>query len=180
MVFTFDNVGRKVVTLVVFDGQGGADSSIVEIDVLSSIPVDGNLALGRPATQSPTDGDAIASRAVDGNTSSLLDTISRTTQTRTPLWEVDLGASYSISQVEVHVPAGDELSDFWVLVSDNPFSSGNLDAARSDPGAQSFQVVGTVDSVENVLIDAVGRYVRIQRAGVNHVLALSEVKVIGA
>ena len=178
--FTFDTIGRNNVTLVVSDGQGGSDTSIVEIDVLSSISADGNLALGRPAIQSPTDGDAIASRAVDGNTGSSLDTISRTTQTRTPLWEVDLGASHLISQVEIHVPAGEELSNFFVLVSDNPFSSGNLDAAQSDPGALSFQVLGSVDSVENVVIDAVGRFVRIQRVGVNDVLALSEVRVIGA
>ncbi|MFK8112482.1 MAG: carbohydrate-binding domain-containing protein [Rubripirellula sp.] len=180
--FQFDTLGRNDVSLVVFDGVGGADWTTVEIEVLAQDPGDGNLALGRPAEQSPTDGDAIASRANDGNTIGLpsIESVSRTTQTRTPLWEVDLGASYSLSRVELSIPAGDELSDFWVLVSDNPFSSGNLDAARSDPGVTSIQFAGAADPFQQVLVDTVGRYVRIQRAGVNHVLALAEVKVIEA
>lgn len=179
--FSYDVIGRNDIRLVVFDGVGGADSIVVEVDVLAATPNDGNLALGKPVTQSPTDGDAIASRAVDGNTDGLSPfSFARTLQTRTPLWEVDLGASYSLSQVEIHVPAGEELSDFWVLVSDNPFSSGNLDAARSDPGVTSIQFAGTANPLETVLVNAVGRYVRVQRAGVNHVLSLAEVKVIEA
>jgi glucose/arabinose dehydrogenase len=180
--FLFTTSGRNNVTLVVFDGVGGADSTIVEIDVLATVPNDGNLALGRPVTQSPTAGDAIPSRAVDGNTNGGLssNSIARTAQTRTPLWEVDLGAIYSLSQVQIYLPAGEELSDCWILVSDNPFSSGNLDAARSDPGVTSIQFVGVADPIETILINTVGRFLRIQRAGVNHVLALAEVKVIGA
>ncbi|NNE00703.1 MAG: DUF4347 domain-containing protein, partial [Pirellulaceae bacterium] len=63
---TFTGAGRDVVTLIVSDGRGGSDTRTVEIDVLSTIPADGNVALGRAAIQSATDGRAIASRAVDG------------------------------------------------------------------------------------------------------------------
>ena len=174
--------GRSTVSLLVYDGQGGVDTQIVEIDVVSN-PVAGNVALGKAAIQSGSDFGGIASRAVDGNTDGdfASGSVTHTDQTRTPLWEVDLGQVYDISQIEIYNRTdnglGSRLTDYWVLVSDIPFVSGNLDAARNEPGVLSFQNPGTAANVETVLVGGSGRYVRIQLAGINDILSLAEVRV---
>lgn len=175
---TYSNIGRSTATLIVFDSEGGADSTLVEVNVLAS-PDNNNLAIGRPTEQSLTDGLFISSRAVDGNTSGA-DSFSQTVRQRTPLLEIDLESVQFITDIEIYIPAGAELSDFWVLVSDNPFSSGNLDAARNDPGVLAYQIPGSVSNgLMSIDVDANGRYVRVQRAGENEVLTLSEVRVLG-
>ncbi|NND97617.1 MAG: hypothetical protein HKN47_09850, partial [Pirellulaceae bacterium] len=163
---------------------GGSDTRTVEIDVLSTIPADGNVALGRAAIQSATDGGAIASRAVDGNSSGdfSLDSVAQTISTLTPLWEVDLGAVYDIGTIELYLrdDGVNLLNNYYVLVSENPFSSGNLNAALTDPGVWYYQDAGTADLLESITVGVLGRYVRVQMAGVDDVLALAEVKVISA
>jgi glucose/arabinose dehydrogenase len=175
--------GRNVATLIVYDGQGGADSLIVELDVLASQPAN-NLALGQPAVQSGTENGGLASRAVDGNTSGIFSagSVTHTPQTRTPLWEVDLGSVFDIGSIEIFnrtdAGFGSRLNDFWVLVSDNPFSSANLDAARNDPGVWTFHEPGTATSLESIAVNTTGRYVRIQLAGIDDILSLAEVRVL--
>lgn len=175
--YVYSTVGRNTATLTTFDGQGGSDTRVFEIDVLSSDDAN-NVALGRPTTTSLIQQPYIGSRAVDGRVSGG-DSFMRTLQQRTPLWEVDLGSVRSISDVELYVPSGSELSNFWILVSDTPFSSGNLDAARNDPGVTAIQVAGSIGSSEVIAVNATGRFLRIQRAGQNHVLSLAEVRVLG-
>jgi hypothetical protein len=176
--------GRTTTTLIVSDGNGGTGRQIVEVDVLAAVPDDGNLALGRPAVQSDTDGSAIASRAVDGNTSGLFtdDSVAQTVQTRTPLWEVDLGAVYDISSLEIFTRDDgiNQLNNFWVLISEVPLSSANLSAAQSDPGVWLYHDALTADPVESISVGTLGRYVRIQLEGVDDILALAEVKVLAA
>ena len=132
---TYTSVGRSSATLIVSDGNGGSDSRVIEIDVLATQPQDGNLALGRPATQSPSDGAAIASRAVDGNTDGTfaVDSVAQTQTTRTPLWEVDLGDVFEIGSLQIHTRSDgvNPLSNYWILISETPLSSGNLDAAQA-------------------------------------------------
>ena len=96
--------------------------------------------------QSPTAGDATASRAVDGNSADQSDTFSETILTRNPLWEVDLGAVRDITDIEIFLPGDAELSDFWIIISDEPFSSGNLNAALNDPGVTGFEITDPIGS----------------------------------
>lgn len=180
----YDGLGRTTSTLLVSDGRGGTDTDLVEIDVVSSPAAQNNLAFGRPATQSGSTAGAIASRAVDGGIDPIFvnGSVTQTLQTRTPLWEVDLGADYELQSVEITSdPAGiHPLANFWVLVSQTPFSSGNLDAARNDPGVTAIEFTGDADAVETIGIGTLGRYVRIQMAGVNDILSLVEVVVLEA
>jgi glucose/arabinose dehydrogenase len=181
---TYTSVGRSSATLTVSDGNGGTDNRVIEIDVLATQPQDGNLALGRPAVQSPSDGPAIASRAVDGNTDGTFsnDSVAQTLTTRTPLWEVDLGAVYEIGSLQIHTRSDglNPLNNYWILISETPLSSGNLDAARSDPGVWLYNEVGTAGPLEIITVGTLGRYVRIQMAGVDDVLAIAEVEIFEA
>jgi glucose/arabinose dehydrogenase len=180
---SYTTTGRSVTTLTVSDGRGGSDTQLIEIDVLASAPADGNLALGRPAVSSAPYGAAIASRAVDGNTNGQLagNSVAQTVQTRTPLWEVDLGAVYDIGSIDIFTRSdGNPLSNFWILISENPFSSGNLDAAKNDPGVWLYHDTGTAGLFESIAVGTLGRYVRIQMEGVDDILALAEVRVIEA
>ncbi|TWU02788.1 DUF4347 domain-containing protein [Stieleria varia] len=180
----YSTIGRNNTTLLVSDGRGGTDSHLIEIDVLESAPIPSNLALGRPTSQSGAVDGGIGSRAVDGNTDPVFGngSVTQTLQTRTPLWEVDLGDEYEIASIEiVSDPLGDhELANFWVLVSANPFSSGNLDAVRNDPGIWAYEFTGSASALESISVGALGRHVRIQMAGVNDVLSLVEVSVLEA
>src|SRR5262245_18876237 len=92
----------------------------------------GNLSLVKPATQSSTAYDAPASRGVDGNTSGnwANNSVTHTATEHQPWWQVDLG---SIQQIEVVKLwnrtdcCSDRLSNFYVLDSNDPFSSTVID-----------------------------------------------------
>ncbi|MEQ9409730.1 MAG: PQQ-dependent sugar dehydrogenase [Fuerstiella sp.] len=73
--------------------------------------------------------------------------------------------------------ADERLNNFWVFVSDVPFTSTNLDPVRTDPNVSAFFFSGTAGLSEAVAVNAAGRYVRIQLAGTDDVLSLAEVKV---
>lgn len=185
VAFTFETLGRTTTTLLVSDGRGGTETATFEIDVLDASSSDpNNLALGKQTAQSGVVDGGISSRAVDGNSDPDFSngSVTQTLQTRTPLWEVDLGESFNIDRVEI-VTRQDgiaPLENFWVLISDNPFSSGNLDAARNALGVTAIEVTGAANPLEIIATNALGRFVRIQMAGVNDVLSLVEVRVLEA
>lgn len=177
------NVGRTPIRLTVFDGRGGSSSTLTEVTVRES-PDLLNLAYGRPATQSGDANGGIASRAVDGSTNGnfSFNSVTQTNQTITPLWQVDLGGSKAIGNIEVFGRtdggAGTGISDYWVLVSDTPFDTGNLDAARTTPGVTAIRVDGTSGNRDTVAVGTTGRYVRIQMESRNATMALAEVRVL--
>lgn len=76
--------------------------SLAEVEVFGPTP-DQNLALSGTASQSSTDYEGDAARAIDGNTSGNFDDASttHTAQRDKPWWEVDLGASHEVSRVVV-------------------------------------------------------------------------------
>lgn len=178
---TFTTPGRNDVTLTVTDGNGGSDTKTFEVDVVSDASQGANLALGRPTTQSGTADGGLASRAVDGNTAPdfTAASVSKTVVTRTPLWEVDLGGIQDIGQIRVHTETGAAISNYWILVSDVPFNSGNLSAALTDPGVWSFHNPGTAGAIENLNTDegVTGRYVRIQLESQDASISLAEVEI---
>ncbi|HEV3197325.1 MAG TPA: discoidin domain-containing protein [Bryobacteraceae bacterium] len=90
-----------------------------------------DLALGKTATQSSTlpgyaSASAVAASAVDGNPDgNFFDgSVTATSLDPNPWWQVDLGASASVSSVVVWNRTDccvSRLNDYWVFISDTPF-----------------------------------------------------------
>ncbi|HYO62995.1 MAG TPA: discoidin domain-containing protein, partial [Pyrinomonadaceae bacterium] len=142
-----------------------------------------NVALGKTATQSSTGWGAVATRAVDGNTSGVWTQNSMTTtfSETQAWWEVDLGAVSDIAAVRVWNRTDccdDRLRDFYLLVSDAPFTSQDLTATLNQAGVASYRVTGPVMPSVTQAVGRTGRYVRVQLAGANY-LTLPEVEVLG-
>src|SRR5579872_7351154 len=146
-----------------------------------------NLAVNRPAEQSSTyePGFSDASKAVNGNTDgSFWDgSVSHTNQDTNAWWQVDLGASATVSSIVVWNRTdccGDRLSDYWLFVSDTPFASTDTPATlQSRAGTwSSHQTVQPNPSTSITVPSAQGRYVRVQLSGTNY-LSLAEVQVFG-
>lgn len=141
-----------------------------------------NVAQGKPAAQSSTwvlgDGTPLAAgNAVDGSLGDFADTLEQAQ----PWWQVDLGTSYPIDQIAVYNRTDccqDRDVDYYVIVSDTPFTGDSLADALAQPGAwvshQSAQA-GRPTTID--VGGHTGRYVRVQLAGTNQ-LALAEVQVL--
>ncbi|MEU7895914.1 alpha-L-fucosidase [Nonomuraea sp. NPDC049152] len=146
-----------------------------------------NLSLGKPAVQKSTGYDAPASRAVDGNTDGNwgAGTTTHTAEPETQAWwQVDLGASAALDSVDVWNRldcCADRLKDFWVMASDQPFTSDDLDQARTAPGVTAVHVSAQAGSPSKIkLPDGTrGRHVRIQLASPSNPLSLAEIQVRG-
>ncbi|MEM7331842.1 MAG: putative Ig domain-containing protein [Chloroflexota bacterium] len=145
-----------------------------------------NVALGGTATQSSTFVSSFefdASNAIDGNTNGD-DAANAMTHTNNDLeawWEVDLGASHYIDLIRIWNRTdccSDRLSDFYVLVSDAPFTSTNLNTTLNQAGVDAFYFTGAAGTTENFFTRANGRYVRVQLSGQNF-LQLAEVEIFG-
>ena len=141
-----------------------------------------NLALNRTATQSSTTGNWGAQLAVDGNTDGNLfnGSVTHTQEGNQPWWQVDLGAVSSIATIEVWNRSDSDtqrLSNFYVLVSDTPFSSTNLEDARNQSGVSSYNVSGEAGRPTTFTVNRTGRYVRVQLSGSGE-LTIAEVRVL--
>ena len=160
---------------VTFSTGGGGDCNNVT-----------NIALNKTATQSSehpsTPGPA--ERAVDGNTSGnwWVDfSITSTAWGSESWWEVDLGAIGTIETINVwnrNDCCQSFLSNFYVLVSDVPFSSTNLNSTINQAGVFSHQEVGQAQRPTAISINRTGRYIRVQKNG-SGFMALAEVEVMG-
>jgi len=143
-----------------------------------------NLAFRRPAAQSSTASNLVASRATDGmlsgSTAGRSFQASTTTQTN-PRWTVDLGAVRNIDSIVAWRPATcceTTLNGAYVFVSNSPFASNDITATRNQAGVKTFQL-GNVRRRGLVDVLTTGRYVRIQTQG-NRQLVLDEVQVFAA
>ncbi|GAA3511430.1 hypothetical protein GCM10022393_26500 [Aquimarina addita] len=134
---------------------------------------EGNLALGKVAEQSSTAYSGSPERAVDGNTSGNWGdaTITHTSKTASPWWQVRLGEEYAIGDIVIWNRTNccsDRLSNFDVFV-------------YNDAGQQVYKTTVTDTPSPYVTIDAdgaVGSRVRIKLKGTNF-LSLAEVQVFG-
>src|SRR2546430_792372 len=146
-----------------------------------------NVALNKPATQVSTlnynpPGDA--SHAVDGNTDGnyFHASVTHTNGGNQEWWQVDLGASYSLQTINVWNRTdccGDRLSNFHVLVSDNPFASTDLTATLNQSGVSNYYTAGQGGTPTTLNINRTGRYIRVQLAGSGVILSLAEVEAFG-
>ncbi|MER5257029.1 alpha-L-fucosidase [Streptomyces sp. NPDC002855] len=146
-----------------------------------------NIARGKTATQVSTAWAGAAGRAVDGDTAGDYLRDNTTTHTAEPSrqawWQVDLGQSYEIASTEIWNRTDcctERLSDYWVLVSDTPFTGDSLEEARAVPGVVAVHQDGRAQRPTQVDVEgAKGRYVRIQLASWTDPLSLTEVVVRG-
>jgi galactose oxidase len=143
----------------------------------------GNLALKKATTQSSTDYGSISGRAVDGNSSGLWSnqSVTHTTLENQPWWQVDLGSSSTLAQVNVWNRTdccGARMSDWYVLVSNDPIT-GTLTQALGNISISSYHFTSPAGSPTGVKLNAgqTGRYVRIWLNATNF-LQLAEVEVL--
>ncbi|MEO0471780.1 MAG: discoidin domain-containing protein, partial [Bacteroidota bacterium] len=170
------------------------DISSIKIDSVAQTPVDTtidcsspiNVALGKPTNQSSTYVSNLSfesDNAVDGNNSGnrLDNSLTHTQFDLNAWWEVDLGQSYDLSAIKIWNRTdccSDRLSDFHVLVSEDPFTSTDLTATIAQSGVTDLHFPGTAIRETDFNLSGTGRYVRIQLSGQN-ALQLAEVEIMG-
>jgi hypothetical protein len=142
-----------------------------------------NLALGKPTMQSSTGFGGTSGRAVDGNTEGnfFKNSVTHTNNSPNEWWQVDLGSVKNIDTVRIYNRTdccGQRLSNFYVLISETPFTSDGLRNALQETDIQKYRFEGTAGPMTEIRVDTFGRYVRIQLAGTDY-LSLAEVEVIG-
>lgn len=150
-----------------------------------------NRAVGGIVTQSSTVANGEAAKAIDGNSvgiwvNSSSNSISKTNVENSPWWQVDVGVSTQplIDAIRIYGRTDccrEELSDFYVMVSDAPYSTTDtsLNTALLN-STWTYRHSGVVDGLLNLVLppNVAGRYVRIQKIGANQVLSLAEVEVL--
>ena len=171
---TTDLIPLNMAEVQVF-GTGGAAAST-------------NIAVSKAASQSstlPGYSTAVAGSAVDGNTDgNFFDgSVSHTDLQANPWWQVDLGASASITSVTIWNRTDPccvfRLENYWIFVSDTPFLPTDTPTTlRNRAGTASFNQGLAPDPRTTIALVAQGRYVRIQSDGTGY-LNLAEVQIFG-
>jgi uncharacterized repeat protein (TIGR01451 family) len=163
--------------------------SLAEVQVIGTPLASGsNMAPGKAATQSstlPGYATAGAAAAADGNTGgNFFDgSVTATNADPNAWWQVDLGASATVNTIVVWDRTdccGSRLNDYWVFVSDTPFSPADTPATLQNRAGtfSSHQTTAPNPSAAIAAGGAQGRYVRVQLTGTNY-LSLAEVQVFG-
>ena len=148
------------------------NSTAIPEPPLLDCSISSNLALGKDTRQSSVRSNGASRRAVDGGTNSIYaaGTTTHTANEQEPWWEVDLGDIYGISEIDIWNRTdccSARLSNFYILVSDIPFTSNILSDNLNDPNIISFFQGTTAGSPSTFPIDVSGRYVRVQLQGLN-------------
>ena len=191
---TFDpsiGVGMYAVSYTYTDSLG---CSAVATDSIEVVPGGGvctvltNLALNKDASQSSTYFGGIASIAVDGNQTGSTATsnppdLQHTLNEAQPWWQVDLGQKSNLSRIDIYNRSDvlpERLNNFYVLVSNVPFSStATLDELLQDGSITQFFFSGPASIFETIeLNDTEGRYLRVQLSG-SGFLHVAEIEVWG-
>jgi uncharacterized protein YcfJ len=132
-----------------------------------------NVALNKPASQSSTGVDGVASRAVDGNINGEYagNSVTHTNAEEKAYWQVDLQSNHMIHKIEIYnrKEAANRLINFDVFVLDE-----NQKVVWSYYRNEYPNPSMTLDIANGVK----GRFVKVQLRGKNY-LSLAEVKVIG-
>ncbi|MEO0776904.1 MAG: discoidin domain-containing protein, partial [Bacteroidota bacterium] len=136
-----------------------------------------NVALNKAARQSSNQNSSNnqASFAVDGDTTNY----SHTQSDPEAWWEVDLEAAEIIDDIQIWNRTDccqNRLSNFYVLVSNDPFASDDLTSTLADPAVTAHYYSGYFTESNIFPIGHQGRYVRVQLSGTNS-LHMAEVAV---
>jgi hypothetical protein len=146
-----------------------------------------HLAIGRPTSQSSafadTTGAGGSGAAVDGETDGNFfhGSVTSTNRDINAWWQVDLGASKAIGSIVIWNRTDcclSRLGDYWVFLSDTPFSPGDTPATlQKRAGTWKSHQTGVPNPSATIRTDgAKGRYVRVQLSGTDY-LSLAEVQV---
>ncbi|MFF4762214.1 beta-N-acetylglucosaminidase domain-containing protein [Streptomyces sp. NPDC001292] len=120
-----------------------------------------------------------AGKSVDGDRFNFSTTSGREAQ---PWWQVDLGSSADLEKIKIYNRTdccADRTKDYYVLVSDQPFS-GTLADQLGKAGVWSHHETDQAASPTTIETNARGRYVRVWLASKTPVeLNMAEVEVLG-
>jgi hypothetical protein len=165
----------------------GSGGSWVWVDAFDVVGVGGpsNPGQGKTATQSSTYqgyASAVAGSAIDGNTDgNFFDaSVTATNLDTNAWWQVDLGTSTAIGTIVIWNRTdccSDRLNDYWVFVSDTPFSPYDTPLTlQNRAGTWSSHQTAAPNPSASIPAGAQGRYVRVQLTGTNY-LSLAEVQL---
>ena len=172
----------------IWNNKNNSPVHMAEVEVYGSAPCTlENLALGKNTNQSSTYGNGVASFAIDGNltgTSPWANAdLQHTARENQAWWEVDLGESYEIQSFKIYNRSDccqNELSDFYVFVSDTEFGpSATLASTLADPGVNSERIQANPQSIYDIAFPVSGRYVRVWNNKNNSPVHMAEVEVWG-
>ncbi|MFK7771214.1 MAG: lectin-like protein [Saprospiraceae bacterium] len=185
---SFLSVGLHEINYEVMDDCGNIAGCSFQITIEEHLDECGsdvmNLALNQPSSQSGTQQNGNASLANDGNTDGdfwSTFSVAITNWQKTPWWEVDLGAVYQLSEVQIFNRTDcctDFLQDYYILISEEPFQSQELEATLNQAGVNAYFQNGIAGTPSTVSTIGQGRYLRIQRKG-NGLMSVAEVMVMG-
>ncbi|MFK8010184.1 MAG: discoidin domain-containing protein, partial [Saprospiraceae bacterium] len=143
-----------------------------------------NIGIGKIATQSGTQLGADADRAIDGDTDGNFwngQSVTLTDWVGNAWWEIDLGEIHNIDDIKLWNRTdccSEKFADFYVFVSDIPFTSQGLDATLNQSGVDNYYVEGEAGLPTELSIVRTGQYIRIQLVGTSY-LAIAEVEIMG-
>ena len=159
-------------------------SFTVSEPVITTCEVVTNMALNKSTNQSSIVFGATSGKAVDGDTNGdfLSGSVIATGNELNPWWEVDLGENANIEEIRIWNRTDnrrDRLSNYYVLISDTPFSSNNLNTLLNDASVTNYYEADNAQEPTSISTDNLtGRYVRIQLNYREH-LTIAEVEVMG-
>ena len=165
---TAHSIGNAIISVVTAEAGFMAKSAITVVDAINY-----NLALNGTAIQSSTDYNGEPSRAIDGNTDGNYsnDSVTHTHDEANPWWQVDLGAEYSIGNINIFNRAGanyTRLSNFTLIIYDNNDTEVYSETVTTAPNPSLTLNAG----------GATGQIVKIQ-SNITNPLSLAEVEVFG-
>ena len=170
-------------------GNVSNQSATLQVQTLSEGPCNGtvsNLALNKIASQSSTYGVGHASLAIDGNTqgsSPWSADLQHTQAESEPWWEVDLGQSSNIQQVNIYNRSDccqNRVRDFYILGSNEAFSpTDSLSDLINSSSVTAHFVAGQIGAVGNIILSLQARYIRIQLTSQDIALHMAEVEIMG-
>ncbi|MEM7279325.1 MAG: galactose oxidase-like domain-containing protein, partial [Pseudomonadota bacterium] len=169
MLFALNAAGVPSVAHVI--RVTAVDTRLDNRALLGSVSQSSTLAGGEFAPENAIDGD-LSGAATSGS-------ISHTGDEANAWWEIDLGQNTLVDTVRLWNRSdccAERLSDFYVLVSEQPFSSPDLSIVLAQPGVRNFFFAGAASRQTDFDIAANGRYVRIQKSTPGF-LQLAEVQV---
>ena len=184
------NISIQLPASQVQDGSGNPNDASNQLNI-NYIPEQtggnctslSNLALNKSATQSSVVFGGTAVKANDGNINGdfNLASVSATDFENNPWWEIDLGAVYEIESVNIWNRTDnrvDRLSNYYVLISDVPFNSTNLNTVLNQNGVEQYYETNQAARPTVINTNRTGRYVRVQLNYTEH-LTIAEVEIMG-
>ena len=134
-----------------------------------------------PARVTQSSQASAASRAWsawDGDTTQGSASFSQTSTQAEPWWQIDLGQSQQIGQLEVRLRSDCCTErDLWVFTSDSPFNSTSVQGLQDQAGVTEHRMLTPSGTVGTSPVGTTARYIRIQDPGTNTQLTLSEVQI---